>query len=46
MRVLLWGENAAIFKEVDVGKEVLLLNARVKDGEIHCGAKATVIIRD
>ncbi|MBO8181438.1 MAG: hypothetical protein H0Z28_01435 [Archaeoglobus sp.] len=46
VRVLLWGENAAIFKEVDVGKEVLILNARVKDGEIHCGAKATVIIRD
>jgi len=45
VRVLLWGERSGIFKEVDVGKEVLIFNARVKDGEIHCGSKSLVLIR-
>ena len=44
-RVLLWGEKSEAFKEVDVGKEVLIFNARVKDGEIHCGSKAVVLVR-
>ena len=45
-RVLLWGDNTSLFKEVDVGTTVLLLNTRVKNGEIHCGRDSIVLIRD
>jgi replication factor A1 len=44
VRVLLWGNNSTLFKHVDVGDKVVILNARIKNGEIHCGARTTVLI--
>jgi replication factor A1 len=46
VRVLLWDENTSLFRYVDVGKTILILNARFKDGEVHCGNETIVLIEE
>ncbi len=44
VRVLLWGDKSDVFKKVDVGDKVVILNSRVKDGEVHCGSGSVVLL--
>ncbi|RLI81717.1 hypothetical protein DRP07_06800 [Archaeoglobales archaeon] len=44
VRVLLWGNKSDVFKKADIGDKVIILNSRVKEGEIHCGGNSTVLL--
>jgi replication factor A1 len=44
VRVLLWGDKSDVFKKADIGDKVVILNSRVKEGEIHCGGNSIVLL--
>jgi replication factor A1 len=42
IRVLLWGRKAELLKRADVGVKAVVINGRVRRGEIHCDRSSIV----